>query len=463
MGFLNPFFLWALPAVLIPVILNILERFSKKGRPFPLLFLLRSKQESRGLSIRDILKLLLRMLIIANLIMIFAHPISGDMGKKRVFVLDNSRHSLIVGKGGVALFERSMEILKDQKQANERVLYLTPEGYDISRKISKIKPVNREWDITLPWSHDDDFVYILISPMTKEFKIPGYGYDLFPEEFSSLSISASGLSIANASIFLDVNSFGFDGEYRIVLEKNGQSRTLREGVIKPGQSNKAKFRAELDGYLLIRVESIGRSDDYPYDNEVKLRFPEKWTYNIDGEFPFVERVISSFKTDFKKVDNPGNAYLAIGGHLTPAADISFYIGDKTIEDTAVFTWESDLPAFRVKASPIEEQIGGESLILGSSGRAFLCISGDKMSWGFPLSAGSISGLNNEDIAFLGISSLDGFIKKKLISDGYGIENIASVHHIDNDLPLPPKRTETRDMRPLLILLFPFLMILEKLL
>ncbi|MCK5224112.1 hypothetical protein KAR04_05045, partial [Candidatus Calescamantes bacterium] len=90
-------------------------------------------------------------------------------------------------------------------------------------------------------------------------------------------------------------------------------------------------------------------------------------------------------------------------------------------------------------------------------------SGDKMSWGFPLRAGSISGLNNEDIAFLGISSLDGFIKKKLVSDGYGIENIASVCHIDNDLPLPPKRTETRDMRPLLILLFPFLMILEKLL
>jgi len=75
-SFLNPAFLWALPAIAIPVIIHLLSRRRLPEVPFPTTQFLRQLEprEIRRLRLRELLLLLLRTLALLMLVLAFARP-----------------------------------------------------------------------------------------------------------------------------------------------------------------------------------------------------------------------------------------------------------------------------------------------------------------------------------------------------------------------------------------------------
>lgn len=75
-SFLNPAFLWALPAIAIPVIIHLLSRRRLPEVPFPTTQFLRQLEprEIRRLRLRELLLLLLRTLALLLLVLAFARP-----------------------------------------------------------------------------------------------------------------------------------------------------------------------------------------------------------------------------------------------------------------------------------------------------------------------------------------------------------------------------------------------------
>src|SRR5207249_2671544 len=75
-SFLNPAFLWALPAAAIPIVIHLLSRRRLPEVSFPTTQFLRDlePQEIRRLRLREILLLILRTLAILLLVLAFARP-----------------------------------------------------------------------------------------------------------------------------------------------------------------------------------------------------------------------------------------------------------------------------------------------------------------------------------------------------------------------------------------------------
>ncbi|MFA5404141.1 MAG: BatA and WFA domain-containing protein, partial [Ignavibacteria bacterium] len=100
MSFLNPYFLFGLFAVLIPIFLHLFNLHKVKKMEFSTLMFLKEIQKSklRRIRIKQLLLLILRVFIIVLLVFAFSNPVykgylSGnnpDIRKCGIFVLDNS-------------------------------------------------------------------------------------------------------------------------------------------------------------------------------------------------------------------------------------------------------------------------------------------------------------------------------------------------------------------------------------
>jgi hypothetical protein len=100
MTFINPYFLFALTAVLIPIFLHLFNLHKVKKMEFSTLMFLKEIQKSklRRIRIKQLLLLILRILIIVFLVLAFSNPVykgylSGnnpDIRKCGIFVLDKS-------------------------------------------------------------------------------------------------------------------------------------------------------------------------------------------------------------------------------------------------------------------------------------------------------------------------------------------------------------------------------------
>ncbi len=116
MGFLNPLFLLAGTAVVVPVILHLFYRQESKTFPFPAIrYLLRTEKEhARQIRTQQLLLLLLRIAIVVLLVLSGARVhLSGPGGSHDptalALVLDNSMSTTII-RGG----RPSLDFLKDQ-------------------------------------------------------------------------------------------------------------------------------------------------------------------------------------------------------------------------------------------------------------------------------------------------------------------------------------------------------------
>ncbi|HEX5005240.1 MAG TPA: BatA and WFA domain-containing protein [Gemmatimonadales bacterium] len=112
-GFLAPAWLWALPAVFLPLILHLVARRQPPTLPFPAVRYLQqvTRDHQRRLKLRNWLLLLVRTLLILTLVLAAAGPtvardgLAGHAPAALVLVVDNSPSSGAVG-GGTPMLDR---------------------------------------------------------------------------------------------------------------------------------------------------------------------------------------------------------------------------------------------------------------------------------------------------------------------------------------------------------------------
>lgn len=112
-GFLNPAWLWALPAAALPLVLHLVARRQPPTLPFPAVRYLQqvTREHQRRLKVRHWLLLLVRTLLILAIVLAAAGPtvardgLAGHAPAALVLVLDNSPSSAAVA-GGTPMLDR---------------------------------------------------------------------------------------------------------------------------------------------------------------------------------------------------------------------------------------------------------------------------------------------------------------------------------------------------------------------
>ena len=137
MTFINPYFLFGLFAVAIPILLHLFNLQKVRKMEFSTLMFLKEIQKSklRKIRIKQILLLLLRILIIVFLVLAFSNPVykgylSGnnpDIRKCGIFVLDNSFSMGVKDEKG-SYFEQAKNSIKNILTlygANDKIFLIT--------------------------------------------------------------------------------------------------------------------------------------------------------------------------------------------------------------------------------------------------------------------------------------------------------------------------------------------------
>lgn len=133
LNFLNPFILFALPAVVIPILIHFLNRTKRKEIQFSTIHFLKQMihREIRKLRLRQILLMVVRIFLILFLVFAFARPtlkgdigpISDDTASEIVFIIDNSMSLNTLGLSG-NLLDKTREWwfrLSSFFQSNDRI------------------------------------------------------------------------------------------------------------------------------------------------------------------------------------------------------------------------------------------------------------------------------------------------------------------------------------------------------
>ena len=150
MSFLNPFFLVALLAVGVPLVLHFLRLRKARKLPFSTLSFFKALQKStlRRIELKRWLLLLLRMLALACLAFVLARPflapntlgISGPQGNAlHAILIDNSASMNRIGQNG-PLLEQAQQLaseLIDYGKANDRFIIQTTNGSGFFTKIAQ--------------------------------------------------------------------------------------------------------------------------------------------------------------------------------------------------------------------------------------------------------------------------------------------------------------------------------------
>jgi hypothetical protein len=136
MHFLQPAMLWALPALLIPVAVHLLNKMRYKTVDWAAMhFLLKlQKASARRAKLMEMLLLATRILLVLAIVLAFSRPLSGGWLSKAISndpecVLILLDRSLSMGErvsiGGISKLERALEVIKysaEQRPANRYVL-----------------------------------------------------------------------------------------------------------------------------------------------------------------------------------------------------------------------------------------------------------------------------------------------------------------------------------------------------
>jgi hypothetical protein len=124
MTFLQPFILWGLPLLLIPVIIHLLNRLRHRPQPWAAMRFLRAANQTSisQAKLRQFLVLLFRVLAIIALILFLSRPLAGGwLGwalspapEAIILILDRSASMEAVGgNGGKSLREQAIELWTD--------------------------------------------------------------------------------------------------------------------------------------------------------------------------------------------------------------------------------------------------------------------------------------------------------------------------------------------------------------
>ncbi len=148
-GFLNPAWLWALPAAALPLILHLVARRQPPTVPFPAVRYLQqvTRDHQRRLKLQHWLLLLVRTLLVLALVLAAAGPtvardgLAGHAPASLVLILDNSPSSGAV-TGGTPALERlraaAREVL-DKATAEDAIWLLTADGVARRAPIERLR------------------------------------------------------------------------------------------------------------------------------------------------------------------------------------------------------------------------------------------------------------------------------------------------------------------------------------
>ncbi len=136
MHFLQPAMLWALPALLIPVAVHLLNKMRYKTVDWAAMhFLLKlQKASARRAKLMEMLLLATRILLVLAIVLAFSRPVSGGWLSRAIsndpecvlILLDRSLSMTErISMGGISKLERALEVIKhtaEQRPANRYVL-----------------------------------------------------------------------------------------------------------------------------------------------------------------------------------------------------------------------------------------------------------------------------------------------------------------------------------------------------
>ena len=182
LNFLNPFILFALPVIIIPILIHFLNRTKRKEIPFSTIHFLKQMihREIRKLRLRQILLMVVRIFLILFLILAFARPtlrsdigpISDDTASEIVFIIDNR----IKTKHIANIFGFYVKMKYRGQEVGTKLMESALEIIQKNMKVSKIKlTVNPEQKVAVKLY--EKYGFELVGRLKNELKVDDKLYD----------------------------------------------------------------------------------------------------------------------------------------------------------------------------------------------------------------------------------------------------------------------------------------------
>ena len=314
MSFLNPLLLYFLPAIIIPLILNFFPGISSKKIPFPLYFLINKTKSGHGINLRSILKTIIRMLIIATLILIFAHPYIKAGTKEDIIIFDNSIYDNILDNN-VPIFYKGKKLLMQMK--SNKIFTFNDKGLYAVNNINNIKILKGKTDIQLPVNPSMNNNIVIISPFTQNIPINAEMYDIFPTKFNNAGIIFNSYSIIEHTVNIKLYSQYKDANVSITAMNGRQDINIFTGTIKKGKNVNLILNIPLKGKVKIVLHTLNYKDDFLNDNVISLYFPKKLIINLKYKNKFLKRYLDALSHNIP-IEHSSNGFVISEGILNNA-------------------------------------------------------------------------------------------------------------------------------------------------
>ncbi len=465
MEFLNPFFLFFIPLSLLPIILNILFKNTRNEIPFPLYFLIGKRQKGRGLNVRNIIKTVLRMLIILDIIFIFAHPVSGYRDSSKLIIFDNSAHSEITYPDGTRVIDKGLEVLRSVFREGDKIVVMDDAHFRMLYSPEGIAPVKRNFDIPIWDELPAQVPCLLISPMTFAEDFKGPVYDLFPDDFVNIGISVKDFSVLLRRINVRVYSQSYTGAFTVSLKTDNSTRTVHRGSF--DKTSEIDLEIEMPapgGRITLAISADGIQDAFTADNSAEMFLPGSLRFNDRTAYPMISRMIETVSGRLKN-GGGGSYVLEVSNIETERPGLYFMVSGTAAHDSCFFTLARDQQPFQLAGIPLD--IEGRTIVEGMNGNPYLVISGKKRSmfFGFLPDEGENPFLGTDQGLRLMFLSLDEYLKSLVREDHkvlFSAQEINRpvVHRIKGRPEKKDPGMPFRDHKPLLLTVLFVLMILD---
>jgi len=314
-SFLSPFFLIGLAALALPVIAHLISRKSGAVKKFPAVtFLLASRGDSAVRSrLKDFLLLLLRALVIALLVLVFARPSlfsfapAGDEGPRSVAVVVDNSFSMGYGDhfGSAVKTARDMvSSLPDGSFAIVAPLVPKPgERLTPSRDRAELRRAANEIGLSATWADNEKRLseaYAALSDSPPEKKEVVFLTDMQKNGWREAPAPRDWLRV------VDVTE-GEEASNRAVTEASAQ-RGKDETTIEVGVSN---FSPDESRELLASVSLDGRDVNGYFDLKPWEKTVREFTLPPDGDAGAPGHGTASIEKDNLPIDD--TRYFVLSG------------------------------------------------------------------------------------------------------------------------------------------------------
>ncbi len=342
MEFLAPGSLWLLLLGIIPVLLYLVRRRSKKVRVSTLAFFRMLAQEhqeaawmrrlKRFLSfILTLLLLILPILALARLFMNY-----GDIEKHRtvVILLDRSASMAAQDEAGESRLHAAKQILRTRLERLPEEVGVALIAYDQRAEVLQPRTTRRREllaaldQITIRPVADRKDVAVEAVQMATQLAPPSvvwhFSDELLGDAIQGAELKERNMALPSASNFgittmnlrtVPLQNGRFDLFIRIALNRDsaesvdvrlevsvgGIPSQVREFTLKPSEENALSLRVNGSRGQLLRLSVTGKNDDLALDNDISLPLPDArpilaaWIRPDDAEDPYTRLALSSLQ------------------------------------------------------------------------------------------------------------------------------------------------------------------------